>query len=337
MDCAGPARRSILASVTDAFTAARSLLDGMFDAAALVDEKGGAAAMNDAFVAITGENRRKLKRRVDEGASAFDLIGAPQTVRAAFGEARETKRPVRLVEIELKTADPITAWIALVPLEDVVLLVVRDVTAEARMQRHFRQLLDESRARAEDLEKKVQERTAELGNLLEEVTRLSRTDPLTGALNRRAFTDAAQHALSLAARHARVVGIVMIDLDHFKKLNDGFGHAAGDAMLVATAGALHAHVRSTDRVARFGGEEFVVLLTETTREAAVVIGERICAAIRELPYATLVPGKTTPQTTSVGVAVFPDHGADLEELLKKADEALYEAKTGGRDRVVVCR
>jgi diguanylate cyclase (GGDEF)-like protein len=323
--------------VTDAFTAARSILDGMFDAAALVDDAGKPSAMNDAFVAVSGENRRKLKKRLDEGATVFDLLGAPPAVRSAFGEARETKRAVRLVEIALGTAEPITAWIALVPLEESVLLVIRDVTAEARMQRHFKELLDESRARAEDLEKKVQARTAELGNLLEEVTRLSRTDPLTGALNRRAFTDAAEHALGLATRHSRVVGVLMCDLDHFKKLNDGYGHAAGDAMLVATAGALHAHVRSTDRVARFGGEEFVVLLTETTREAAALIGDRICTAIRELPYATLVPGKTAPQTTSVGVAIFPDHGADLETLLRRADEALYEAKSGGRDRVVVCR
>ncbi len=321
------------------FAAARAILDGLFDPCALLDAAGRPAAMNDAFVQLLSAPRRRVQKRIDDGATAFDLLGAP-TLRARCEEARMGGAPVRLAEVPLVCGDQaLTGWIALVPVVDgdarAVLLVLRDVTAEARMQSHFRQLLAESQARADDLDKKVKERTAELQEVLEEVTRLSRTDPLTGALNRRAFTEIASHTLQLAERHQRVVGFLMCDLDFFKKLNDGFGHQAGDIVLVATSKALLASVRGTDRVARFGGEEFVVMLTETTREAVLAVGERVCASIRALPCAELVPGKDTPQTVSVGIAIAPDHGHDLEELLRRADEALYEAKHGGRDRVAV--
>lgn len=322
-------------------TVARAILDGLFDPAVILDSEGRPTAMNDAFVQLFGATRRRVQKRIDDGASVFDLLGAADdALRPRFTEAWGSVRPTRMAEVVLAIGDgTTTAWIALIPVIEgssrALVLVLRDVTAEARMQGHFRQLLAESQARADELENKVKERTAELQEALEQVTALSRTDPLTGALNRRAFTELANHALALAARHQRVVGVLMCDLDFFKKLNDGFGHQCGDVVLVATAKSLHDHVRGTDRVARFGGEEFVVLLTETTRDAVFAVGDRICKAIRALPMAELVPDKKTPQTISIGVAMAPNHGYDLEALLRKADEALYVAKDGGRDRVVI--
>ena len=325
---------------------AREISRGLFDAAALLDEDQRILDVNDAFIQLSGMNRRRVQKCIDEGARLFDLFATQgnAAVIEGFRAAWDTRQPIRMAEIPLRAGDVVmTAWLAFIPIVDeagrcvAIQVVVRDVTAEARMQEHFRQLLAESQARADELEQKVAERTLELQELLQEVTRLARVDPLTGLLNRRAFTEFANQALALARRNDRSLALLMCDLDFFKKVNDGFGHAAGDAILVGAAQALTTRLRSTDRVARFGGEEFVVLLTETERDIVLEVGGRCCESVRQLPFAELVPGKDAPQTISIGAAIFPEHGDTLDALLSRADEALYRAKEGGRDRVVMAR
>jgi diguanylate cyclase (GGDEF)-like protein len=122
----------------------------------------------------------------------------------------------------------------------------------------------------------------------------------------------------------------MLDLDHFKKVNDTLGHPRGDAVLVELAARLRAEVREVDTVARYGGEELVVILPETDEAGAAQAAERICDAVRRTPFGG--PGEApVAVTVSVGAAVIPAHGADAEDLLRRADEALYEAKRTGRD------
>ena len=166
--------------------------------------------------------------------------------------------------------------------------------------------------------------------LHEEAQRLSITDGLTGLWNYRYFSMTIGKEIERAARFSRPLALLLLDLDHFKLVNDVYGHQRGDAVLIELAGRVRGQVRDVDTVARYGGEEFVVILPETDEEGAVQAAERIRAAVRRRPFGD---GDETPLevTVSVGVAVFPVHGAGSTALLRRADEALYNAKRAGRD------
>ena len=156
------------------------------------------------------------------------------------------------------------------------------------------------------------------------------TDALTGLPNRRYF-DEFSALLAGRRRSDDAVGILMIDIDHFKRINDRFGHDAGDAVLRAVAGAIAGAVREGDVPARFGGEEFVILLRDPSRDVALEVAERVRAAVAALDLRAIGPSE---QTVSVGVAVQDVPGEAIDDLLAAADRALYRAKRAGRDRVV---
>jgi len=159
-------------------------------------------------------------------------------------------------------------------------------------------------------------------------------DALTGLYNRRYLEEALEREIRRAGRAAQHLGLLMIDLDHFKRFNDTYGHDAGDVVLREAASFLLKNVRAEDFVCRFGGEEFVVILPTADLEGACARGERLRSKMREL--AIMHQGKSLGMVTfSVGVAVFPEHGMSSKELMAAADAALYEAKRGGRDRVAV--
>lgn len=186
--------------------------------------------------------------------------------------------------------------------------------------------------RAEALEREVAKRTAQLTAALDRVTRLSIVDPLTNLMNRRAFDEHAATVHDLAERHGRNFAVLMCDLDFFKRVNDTYGHGAGDDILVATANALKQATRTSDKVARFGGEEFVVLLSETEVCAVEHVAARCGACVRAMPIHEIIAGADFQQTISIGIAIYPQHGTHIEQLLEHADRALYEAKSNGRDR-----
>ncbi|MEX2289781.1 MAG: diguanylate cyclase [Mycobacteriales bacterium] len=174
--------------------------------------------------------------------------------------------------------------------------------------------------------------TVAVDNVLlhEEARRLSITDGLTGLANYRHFAVTIGREIERAARFGRPLGLLLLDLDHFKLVNDVHGHQRGDAVLVDLAARVRGQVRDVDTLARYGGEEFVVLLPETDEEGAVQAAERIRAAVRRRPFGE--PGEPPLEVSvSVGVAVFPAHGATSTMLLRRADEALYAAKRAGRD------
>jgi len=135
-------------------------------------------------------------------------------------------------------------------------------------------------------------------------------------------------------RHSTRLAAMMLDIDHFKKFNDSFGHDGGDAVLRELAAYLKKEVRGSDVVCRYGGEEFMLLLSPTTTEGARQRAEHLREGVRNLSvrHARRSLG---PVTISVGMAVFPDHASEMEALVKAADIALYQAKQAGRDRVVV--
>jgi diguanylate cyclase (GGDEF)-like protein len=179
-----------------------------------------------------------------------------------------------------------------------------------------------------------------LGNRVTEIRQLRvdvRTDPKTGLLNMRGWQEAVARELARADRAAAAVGLLMVDLDHFKQINDTWGHPAGDDVLLAVADVLRTETRPTDLIGRFGGEEFVVLLPDADRRSAVAAAERIRLRVAGLTVistdkrggSAVINGRTT----SIGVSVRPDDGRDLTDLLHAADAAVYVAKDGGRDQV----
>ncbi|MCW2599583.1 MAG: diguanylate cyclase with sensor [Frankiales bacterium] len=174
--------------------------------------------------------------------------------------------------------------------------------------------------------------TVAVDNVLlhEEAQRLSITDGLTGLWNYRYFTMTVGKEIERAARFGRPLALLMLDLDHFKDVNDTFGHQRGDAVLVELAGRIRGEVRDVDTVARYGGEEIVVVLPETDKAGAAMLAERICDAIARKPFGE--PGAPPVHlTVSAGGAVFPVHGLAASVLLARADEALYTAKRAGRN------
>ena len=161
---------------------------------------------------------------------------------------------------------------------------------------------------------------------------LSETDDLTGLFNTRGFAIAANRLFGQAVRYDRPASLLMVDSDSLKGVNDAFGHDAGNRLLRHLAAAIQAELRATDVPARYGGDEFIVLLPETPAKGALDVAERIRKAISATPL--VVDGRTIPCTVSVGVACFPEDGRTLDTLAARADRALYQAKKDGRNRVV---
>ena len=160
------------------------------------------------------------------------------------------------------------------------------------------------------------------------------TDAKTGLLNAAAWQELAQRELVRSQHDGSPCAVLLLDLDHFKQVNDTLGHLAGDSALRAIGDALKRELRGYDAVARFGGEEFVVFLNDLQVEEAVVVAERTLSRIRGLVIANQeTNGEKLSLTASIGLAGYPQHGQDLTDLLEAADGALYAAKRTGRDRV----
>ena len=169
----------------------------------------------------------------------------------------------------------------------------------------------------------------------EEIYRLVATDGLTGLSNRRAFEDALGREFSRSTRYGRAMSVLMIDVDHFKRVNDVHGHLAGDVALRQVGAALRGNIRRDDLAGRMGGEEFAVLLPEIEHADALRVAEKLRACIRERRI--VYEGASIPLSVSVGVATRSERDKQPVDLLRRADEALYAAKRAGRDRVVGSR
>ena len=164
--------------------------------------------------------------------------------------------------------------------------------------------------------------------LLEQVQRLAATDGLTKIANRRTFEATLEREVARATRSAEHVSLVMVDIDHFKNLNDTWGHQAGDEVLRNVAAALSCECRDFDTPARYGGEEFAIILPGCGPEEAFVIADRLRRAVSAAP-------SSVPVTASAGVATYPSHAGDADTLVKAADQALYASKHAGRDQTTV--
>lgn len=199
----------------------------------------------------------------------------------------------------------------------------------ARMNAAFAELkivLDER-------EHEIATRTESLRNAVAELDRLSRTDAMTGSLNYRGFTEAGERLWQAARDTGRPLSVLALDIDHFKRYNDLYGHAEGDSALRRFAGAVRsALLHADDVLARPGGEEFTVFLPDTTHAQALLVARRICQRVRDADIAHAGSPKQR-LTVSVGVATLGPADEELEDVLKRADAALYRVKAAGRDGV----
>jgi diguanylate cyclase (GGDEF)-like protein len=170
--------------------------------------------------------------------------------------------------------------------------------------------------------------------LYQQAQKLAYTDPLTKVNNRTSFNDTLRREMSLAARNAKNLSIVFLDIDHFKTINDSFGHACGDITLTAVASWIKESLRASDIVFRFSGEEFVILLSDTDLFGAELLAERIRSSIE---HHTLAYGMETIKiTASLGVNSLCDND-DIDSFIKRADSAMYNAKKSGRNRVMLAK
>ena len=289
----------------------------------------------DDSVVIRSVLRKALTER---GHEVFEAVDGIDAVRAT----REHSPDLVLMDVEMPNldghgalrelqADPATAHIPVVFLTGRT--SVEDVVEGLRLGAHDylrkpfepEELVARVSAawRVKQLEDELRRRNAEL-------EALSRTDALTGLANRRHLQEQLTIAAALARRHGGRMGVLMIDVDHFKSINDRFGHDVGDAVLREVATRLEATSRAEDLVGRWGGEEFLVVAPSTDAPGVRELGERARRATSSQPIE--VPSGTITVTVSVGVA---ESDGDVEQVLRDADLALYEAKAAGRDRVVV--
>ena len=203
-----------------------------------------------------------------------------------------------------------------------LLLVLRDITKHRMAEDQLR-----------DANARLQAHVAEIEALQDKLQELAIRDSLTGLFNRRYLEETLQREIARAFRSGRPLGIVMIDIDHFKVLNDTHGHRAGDTALQALGQLLAANTRSGDVACRYGGEEFVLALPGATPEVAHERAEHLRQAVEAMRVA--YAGTTLSLTISAGIAAYPMHGERGDQVLDNADQALYQAKHGGRNRCVV--
>ena len=202
--------------------------------------------------------------------------------------------------------------------------VIVELAHSAMREIRLRMALQDASALNQQLLAQIQ-KVDELNRALSE---MATTDPLTGVANRRAFDHALQLELAIVERRSTPLSLLMLDVDHFKRINDTFGHEAGDKVLVAIAQLLNGCARVIDVVARVGGEEFAVILPDTDAGGAHEVGERMRIAVARSNWLG------HPTTISIGAATLHDK-EDAASLYARADAALYAAKTSGRDRVVM--
>lgn len=184
--------------------------------------------------------------------------------------------------------------------------------------------------RTREAELRATENAMQLQEDMLKLRQLADTDFMTGLMNRRAFLAVADDAVAFCRRYKRNMATLMIDIDHFKKINDTHGHAAGDDAIKRVAEIVSQSIRTTDKAARFGGEEFVVLLREIDQDTAVLLADRIRTSIES---ATVRHGDIViPITVSVGLALFDESDRDVQDVIERADQGLYVAKKTGRNR-----
>ena len=312
----------------------RAITDAAHDAILMMGPQGAITYWNPAATAILGyraeealgqnlhrllapERFHHLYRQAFAGCRNPGQ-GAPIDKTVELVARRKDGREI-VIELSLAAIAPRDGWNSVG--------ILRDITARKQDEERLRQSEQRYRELAEELEQRVQERTAELSAANQELTRLAATDGLTGASNRRRFQEMLGGEMARAQRYGSPLSLVMFDVDHFKAINDRHGHQAGDRVLVELAARVRDHLRVSDHLARWGGEEFMILLPQIDRDGALWLAEKLRSQIASAPF-----GEAGQVTSSFGVAEY-NAGETADACLRRLDAALHAAKTAGRNRV----
>jgi diguanylate cyclase (GGDEF)-like protein/PAS domain S-box-containing protein len=317
-------RKNTLEALRESEARFRSLFDQTHDAVFILDLQGRQLAANQRAADMLGYTMNELLGLTIEEMSA-DLEESQQVIEKLL-----TGEHTPLYERRLRRKDgqilPVEINVELVrdsngnPLH--IQSVVRDISKRKRAQ-----------AAITAANEQLNLRVAEVERLQEELREQVLHDPLTGLYNRRYLAEMLEHEIARTERERESLSIIVSDIDHFKVINDTYGHQAGDRFLVEIADLLKRFTRSSDLICRYGGEEFVLVFPGAAGDSAVQRAEEIRQKCAEVIIQH--EGKDLSVTMSFGLAIYPDHGKSAEEIIIKADKALYISKQTGRNRVTV--
>jgi two-component system cell cycle response regulator len=313
----------------------------------LDEQKTGPSGLEERGLTLLVDGRATSHDRIAKSISEIAEINAISDPEAALFEAAETPYELIIINDNIAGSDPLRLCSQLRSREAtrfVPILIMLQSGDETQIVRaldigvndYILHPFDPNELYARSLTQIKRHRSSEkLKASLSKSVELAVVDPLTG-LNNRHFLDAYMDKLiSRSKRRKTPISMLITDIDKFKSVNDTYGHDVGDEALKEFARRLRSSVRGADLACRFGGEEFVVLMPDTTQEMALQVAERLRQSIEELPFDITDDGETLAVTTSVGVTCFHPEHDDSKSLLKRADTALYEAKSQGRNRVVL--
>ncbi|KXX66251.1 diguanylate cyclase [Marichromatium gracile] len=332
----GSGRPSKVLGITRDITARKALeaklriraaaIEAAADAIIITDAEGYLLYANPAFTRQTGyrlESGRRLHSRVLKSGRHDSHFYAEmwQTILAGRvwrGELINRRRDGELYEEEM-TISPVANERGEI---ERFIAIKRDISVQRAMERALR-----------TANQRLRENLDEISELQQELAEQAVRDPLTGLYNRRHLDDALARELARMRREASTLVVLMVDIDHFKRINDGWGHPVGDGVLRSLAATLRDHFREFDLICRYGGEEFLVVLPGTDLEQGLARAESVR---RYFAAQRIALGEQREQITiSIGLAVFPLHATEQAALIAQADAALYRAKRAGRDRVMV--
>jgi len=294
--------------------------------AVLIHNRGRIIYVNQAFLKLF---RASAPAEVI-GLRITDYV-APELL-AAIGERERAmvaeNRPVPSLEFNLRCLDGTHVTVVSTPMpmiyneKPVILTALYDITERKRQEIELQKahlLLKNNYHQIEQLQIKLKEQAIR--------------DPLTGLYNRRYLEESTDRELSRAHREGFAIGAIMIDIDRFKRINDRYGHKAGDLVIQSLATLLGGVIRAEDIACRYGGEEFLLILPKAGKEIAAARADQLRRAFAEIK--TGYDGNVLQAEISLGVAAYPDDGITLEEVIKAADQAMYRAKSLGRNRVEI--
>jgi len=298
---------------------------------ALLSSDGHLISSNPAFEGL---------KQISPDANTFREIVAPVARTEFDGLFRNLQREHKTIRSDLDFGledQPRRYSCLFIPVEDGGILFLGEpvLTSFDLPEKYQRLLQNFQRVNAElkETQQALGRKQTELEAVIAQANEVSHTDALTLLANRKQIIADLQRQVMFSERYQEPFSISMLDFDHFKEINDTYGHAAGDEVLRFVALQLRDHVRLPDLVGRYGGEEFLVLLPNSTVKAASEQAERLCSQVRTTP---IVCGKLViHMTISIGIAQYRIHQENWEQLLERADRALYQAKMNGRDRWAV--